>query len=103
MGWYDRNSGDTTHPVKRQHPNAWGIFDMHGNVWEWVWDRYGGYPGGLAADPKGSEEGADRVLRGGSWFGGVRVCRAANRGFGEPGYCDRYIGFRLARSVTLGP
>jgi len=103
IGWYGQNSGNKTHPVKRKTPNVWGIFDMHGNVWEWVWDRYGEYPSGLAADPKGPERGDDRVIRGGSWYARARLCRAANRYRSEP--VNRYdgFGFRLARSVAPGP
>ncbi len=103
MAWYVKNSEKQTQPVKSKSPNAWGIFDMHGNVWEWVWDRYGAYPGGLEADAKGPERGAIRVIRGGGWSGDARLCRAANRVDDSPGYRRGGLGFRLARSVALGP
>jgi formylglycine-generating enzyme required for sulfatase activity len=103
MGWYGQNSGHKTHPVKSKPPNTWGIFDMHGNVREWVWDWYGEYPGGVAVDPKGPERGAHRVIRGGSWGSGARLCRSAYRFDYLPGIRDFLVGFRLTRSVALGP
>jgi len=103
MGWYGQNSGNKTHPVKSKTPNAWGIFDMHGNIWEWVWDWAGEYSGGLAVDPKGPERGANRVVRGSSWYDDAHYCRAALRFNDPPDSRDRYLGFRLARSVALGP
>jgi formylglycine-generating enzyme required for sulfatase activity len=102
MGWYKQNSGDKTHPMKGKLPNAWGLYDMHGNVREWVWDLYGKYPGGLAVDPVGQERGASRVMRGGSWGLYALRCRSAFRGYYSPGYRGFSIGFRLARSVALG-
>ena len=96
MGWYNQNSGNTTHPVAQKQPNAWGLYDMHGNVWEWCRDWYGHYPGGSVTDPTGPSSGSDRVLRGGSWYSGAAYCRSADRYWFSPG--DRYIilGFRLA-------
>jgi len=79
--------------------NAWGLCDMHGNVWEWVWDRLGPYAGD-AVDPLGPLDpfGA-RVVRGGSWHNAPRYCRAANRHRFTPGNRYAFIGFRPARTV----
>jgi len=99
MAWYRKNSGDQTHSVSRKEPNAWGIFDMHGNVWEWVWDWYAQYSGVQASEPVGPKTGSSRVLRGGSWRSTARYCRSAYRGDYKPGYRASYLGFRLSRSV----
>jgi formylglycine-generating enzyme required for sulfatase activity len=104
--WFDSNSNSNTHPVGTRKPNPWGIYDMHGNVWEWVeddWHRdYVGasYDGSAWID---EPRGAYRVIRGGGWIFTAQDCRSAFRNNGAPG--DRYlpVGFRLARSVALGP
>ncbi|MBS0632146.1 MAG: formylglycine-generating enzyme family protein [Verrucomicrobia bacterium] len=71
MAWYEPNGGNQTHPVAQKKPNAWGFYDMHGNVWEWCLDGYNGYPGGRVADPMNGYEGPSaamaRILRGGSF------------------------------------
>ncbi|MGB2614610.1 MAG: SUMF1/EgtB/PvdO family nonheme iron enzyme [Phycisphaerae bacterium] len=77
-------------------PNAWGLFDMHGNVWEWCADWYGDYLGGAVTDPMGPASGTGRVLRGGSWFGRPRGCRSARRFRFSPGYRFSFLGFRVA-------
>ncbi len=84
-----------TTPVKSYAPNCWGLYQMHGNVWEWCADGYRDYDGALQIDPRGPE-GGNRVLRGGSWFGEGRQCRAATRHRFWWGERSRYFGFRLA-------
>jgi formylglycine-generating enzyme required for sulfatase activity len=79
MGWYVYNSGDRTHPVAQKAPNAWGLYDMHGNVWEWVADWYGKYPSSSVTNPTGPTSGTSRVLRGGSWGNYALSSRSANR------------------------
>ena len=95
--WYDENSGGETHPVKQLKPNNRGLFDVHGNVWEWCADWYGYYPEELQIDPSGPGSGDYRVIRGGSWISGARFVRAAYRYWFDPviGYGD--LGFRFAR------
>ncbi len=86
-------------PVKSYPPNAWGLYDMHGNVWEWVQDWYGDYPNTAVADPKGVETGTERVRRGGSWFKYGRACRSANRNFAHPATKHNTLGFRIVREA----
>ncbi|MGD9034322.1 MAG: formylglycine-generating enzyme family protein [Desulfobacteraceae bacterium] len=86
-------------PVKSYPPNAWGLYDMHGNVWEWVQDWYGDYPPSAVVDPQGVETGKERVRRGGSWFKYGRACRSANRNFAHPATKHNTLGFRVVREV----
>ena len=85
MGWYDGNSGLETHSVAQKEPNAWGLFDMHGNVWEWCEDQW---------EPGDSR----RVNRGGSWDYGARRCSASCRDDRRSDYRNGDLGFRLAAS-----
>jgi formylglycine-generating enzyme required for sulfatase activity len=86
-------------PVKQKRPNAWGLYDMLGNVWEWNWDRFVVYPTGDVTDPVQRRKGSNRVMRGGSWLGNARYVRAGARyGFG-PGNRYLYLGLRPARSL----
>ena len=103
-GWFAENSGKTTQPVARKKPNAWGLFDMHGNVAEWCNDFYdaGYYPKSPAANPRGPDEGERYVLRGGAWNSTAERCRSAARRYESPGFQDACfardaIGFRCVR------
>jgi formylglycine-generating enzyme required for sulfatase activity len=102
--WYGMNSGSTTHPVGQKKPNAWGLYDLHGNVWEWCLDWYGGqYTSTALDDPTGPTAGSDRVFRGGCWFSYAGYCRSAYRNGSTPGYRSNSLGFRLACSSVDGP
>lgn len=90
---------DEPAPVRRYPPNAWGFYDMHGNVWEWVQDWYGEYPTSAVVDPKGPDSGTIKVRRGGSWFRFGWSCRSANRNTGHPGSKYNTLGFRVVREV----
>jgi formylglycine-generating enzyme required for sulfatase activity len=95
IAWYDGNSESNTHEVGQKKPNAWGLQDMHGNVYEWCADWYSDTLRG-GVDPKGPESGDKRVARGGSWFSLASGCRAAGRRSSTQGGHDPYLGFRLA-------
>ncbi|MDO4575287.1 MAG: formylglycine-generating enzyme family protein [Planctomycetia bacterium] len=96
VGWYDKNSDSTTHVVGQKKPNAWGLYDMHGNVWEWCQDWYGSdyYKNSPTNDPTGPASGSYRVYRGGSWFLNAEHCRSAIRGSNTPTNRYDYLGFR---------
>jgi formylglycine-generating enzyme required for sulfatase activity len=97
--WYSKNAEGKTHPVGQKRANTWGLYDMHGNVWEWVRDWYAAYSGEPQRDPSGPETGSDRVFRGGSWYGDADYCRSAYRHCWLPDYRRYDLGFRLARRV----
>jgi formylglycine-generating enzyme required for sulfatase activity len=99
--WYGKNSGNKTHPVGQKKPNAWGLYDMHGNVWECCSDWFGEYPSGAVTDPTGASTGSSRVRRGGGWNFGAANCRSASRYWYDPSIRDDERGFRLALS-SLG-
>ncbi|MDR1787166.1 MAG: formylglycine-generating enzyme family protein [Treponema sp.] len=92
---------EKTTAVGSFQPNAWGLYDMHGNVWEWCWDWYGNYSSGAQTDPEGPTGPASswsrRVRRGGSWYNSGQYLRSANRGYYSPGNRLYYLGFRLVR------
>ena len=85
VAWYADNSGNKTHPVGQKKPNAFGLYDMHGNVWEWCEDLY-------------SAGDSYRVIRGGGWYYGSRGCAAGLRSYDFPDYRFNSVGFRLAAS-----
>jgi formylglycine-generating enzyme len=108
VAWHKGNAGSTTHRVAGHEPNGWGLYDMSGNVWEWVWDRYADYvddgseagsdPTAPEAAPTGPKSGSHRVDRGGSFGAPAASLRPADRGRAEPFTRREHLGFRLARS-----
>jgi len=99
--WYEKNSAKHPHPVGQLKPNAWGLYDMHGNLWEWCADWYGAYSNIAVNNPPGPSTGGDRVLRGGSWSNIARLCRSANRFRNDPSVRNAGVGFRLVRSLPF--
>lgn len=96
FAWYQANSDRATHPVASKKPNAWGLHDMGGNVWEWCQDVYTGpYEDQSVTDPRGKPGGTLKVLRGGCWESGPSSCRSANRGGIVPSRATSRFGFRV--------
>ena len=98
--WFLENSGFRTHPVGEKKANPWGLFDVHGNVWQWCEDRLGEYPKAAVTDPLGPERGSFRIIRGGCWLRPPRYCRSANRHQAGPAHGRSFLGFRLAVPVA---
>ena len=101
-GWYDRNSHGTTHPVGEKRPNAWGLYDMHGNVGEWCTDRYDDryFASSPTDDPPGAATGPYRVRLGGCWAHRAELCRSACRDRSSPDIYSSGFGFRVARVMA---
>ena len=99
MGWYWENSGEKTLTVGTKTPNAWGLYDMHGNVFEWCLDWYSdsGYSG---TDPVGAPSSYNRVMRGGCWFDDEN-CMSSYRDYYHPAYGEEFIGLRVAAPVVI--
>lgn len=101
IAWYAGTSGGTTHPVAGRYPNRLGLFDLHGNVWEWCADSFAPYSPAITVDWEG-RGGKQRVVRGGSWADQPKALRAANRLGIEPQLKTLYVGFRIAANVDWG-
>jgi formylglycine-generating enzyme required for sulfatase activity len=102
VAWYAAGRQGSSYPVGQKKPNAWGLYDMHGNVWEWCndWHDTAYYVNSPLEDPLGPTSGSDRVNRGGSWFYNARGCRSAYRNKDRPSFQSNSCGFRLAFSFV---
>jgi len=102
IAWYDKNSGRLPHSVGSKQPNAWGIYDMNGNVWEWVSDWFDSnyYASSPSTDPAGPSSGRQHVVRGGSFSDRASFARVSNRFGVTPTFGNYDLGFRLVRQPT---
>ena len=101
--WFYSRAEGRSHPVGEKLPNAFGLHDVFGSVWEWCADWFGPYPVGAVADPRGPAEGAQRIIRGGSWFNEPEALRSANRHRHEPDSRQTNLGLRLVWEPAVGP
>ena len=99
--WFSSNSASATHAVGLKLANPAGLFDMHGDVFEWCLDYYGPYPSGPALNPGGPVTGSTRVFRGGSWTSGGRYARSAGRYQADPTTRFNYVGFRVVAAPAF--
>lgn len=95
--WYNNNSNNKTHEVKKKNKNAYGLYDMHGNVQEWCWDWHDVYNPGSPSDPRGPQTGPGRVIRGGGWPEPDALCAVSARLNLAPDIRDNNFGFRVVR------
>lgn len=94
--WSAQNSEGATHPAGQKRPNPWGLYDMHGNVWEWCGDWFADYPSEGVTDPTGPVHGEYKVFRGGSWNHEIEMARSRNRFMMAPSSGIYFVGFRIA-------
>jgi formylglycine-generating enzyme required for sulfatase activity len=98
--WTLENSEATTHPIGLKRPNPWGLYDMHGNVWEWTSDWFVDYPTAELKDPVGPPQGTFKVFRGGGWNHAIELARSRNRFMMAPTNGIHFVGFRIALGET---